>query len=177
MAIYCSHYGPRRVCPLWRSHLFLFWVISAILCLSAGAPARWGDRWARAAAAESGPRSCLTVRHHAGRVSRSQQLLQVSEQSVWWVETVLVTSHVCGVLSTVYYLDILCNLTMEDGRSFTNGGITAISSFSSCVCKNKFISIQEVDRTLLIAFFFSQQHTKSILFQLTPYFSQSVGRD
>lgn len=60
----------------------------------------------------------------------------------------------CGVLSTVYYLDILCNLTMEDGRSFTNGGITAISSFSSCVCKNKFISIQEVDRTLLIAFFF-----------------------
>lgn len=169
MALYCSHYGPWRVCPLWRSHLFLFWVISAILCLSAGAPARWGDRWARAAAAESGPRSCFTVRHHhAGRVSRSQQLLQVSEQSVWWVEMVLVTSRVCGVLSTVHYLDILYNLTIEDGCSFTNGGFTAISSFSSCVCKNNFFLNSRSWQNFVDWLFFSRQHMNSILFQLTP---------
>lgn len=38
----------------------------------------------------------------------------------------------------ILYIYILCNLTIEDGRSFTNGGFTAISSFSSCVCKNNF---------------------------------------
>lgn len=78
---------------LWKgdfSYMFSFILFSLNdLChfASAGAPSGWRDRSSGAAAAESGPRSCPTAHHqHTGRVSSSQQLLQVSEQSVWWVK-------------------------------------------------------------------------------------------
>lgn len=57
-----------------------------LMSLPARAPTRRRDWHSRAAAAVWGSRSCSTLNPtRTGRVSYPQQLLQVSEQSVWWV--------------------------------------------------------------------------------------------
>lgn len=67
------------------------WCHLSDLCrfASAGAPSGWGDRLSGAAAAKSGPWALGPTTNHQepGRVFSSQQLLQVPEQSVWWVKT------------------------------------------------------------------------------------------